>query len=201
MYSPSHEGLADICVPNLERYAKRHGYELRTIHIENDKYHYKKHEAFKEWMDKDECDVIFYCDVDTLIMNHEYRVEDFINGDDFFYITADPNGLNGGVVIFRNGMRGKIFNDFVLEQRFNYENEQNVYDAFREHKNVGRMISVKPHPSFNQYDYSLYIECKDRMGREDLGDWQPGNFLIHFPALSPGNKIAMMQEYSKKIIE
>lgn len=201
MFSPSHQALADISVPNLEAYCKRHGYEMRIIHIENDNYAYKKHEAFKEWVQNDYFDILLYIDIDALIMNFNYKVEDFINDDECFCITADPNGLNGGVILLRNDTWGKLFNDFVLEQRNNYENEQNIYDAFREHESVGRLITVKPHPSFNQYDYSLYIECKDRIGREDLGDFKEGNFIIHFPALSIENKIAMMQEYKEKIIE
>lgn len=200
MFSPSHQELADISVPNLQEYANRHGYELRIINIENDKWEYKKHEAFKEWMDKDECDLIWYKDVDSLITNLSIPIESFVDDENVFYLTKDFNEINGGSVIIKNTIGGRMFNDMVLENGGMFENEQNLFNSFPILVFGVDFMKTLSHPSINSYKYDLYPECKSHVGREDLGDWQPGNFVIHFPALQLKDRIELMKWYSQKII-
>lgn len=201
MYSPSHQELADISIPNFQEYTDRHGYELRIINIENDKWEFKKHEAFKEWMDKDECDLIFYKDIDSLITNISIPITDFVDKDYSFYLTKDFTELNGGAVIIKNTKEGRLFNDIVLENKDTFENEQNFYNSMPMLMMGANIMNPLMHPSINSYDYSLYPECKEYVGREDLGDWQQGNFVIHFPALQLSHRLKMMKEYLQKIIK
>jgi hypothetical protein len=46
----------------------------------------------------------------------------------------------------------------------------------------------------NSYDYALY-------GNENNeGQWQPGDFVIHFPGLSLEKRIELVRKYSKGVV-
>lgn len=201
MFSPSHQRLADISVPNLEQYCNRHGYEMRIINVENDKWEYKKHEAFQDWMDKEEADLIWYKDVDSLITNMTIPITDFIDDYYSFYLTKDFTELNGGSVIIKNTEAGRMFNEMVIENRDMFDNEQNIYNFIPMFTFCIDIMKPIPHPSINSYSYDLYPECKEYIGREDLGDWHTGNFLIHFPGLGIEDRIELLKEFNKKIVK
>lgn len=198
MFSPSHQELADISVPNLERYCQKHGYDMRLIKIENDKWEFKKHETFKELFEKG-YDLIWYKDIDSLITNMSIPITDFVDDSHDFFLTMDFNELNGGSVIIKNTKSGVDYNNAVLEGKNNYENEQNFFnETLNQYSDIVKIVS---HPSINSYDYSLYIQCKELIGHEDAGDWQPNNFVIHFPGLGTNDRIELLKEFSQKVIE
>jgi hypothetical protein len=185
MFSPSHQELADISIPNLEEYCLLHGYEMRIINIENDKWEYKKHEAFRDYFKELEAgDIVWYKDIDSIITNLSIPITSFIDDYYPFYLTIDATEFNGGSVIIKNNPAGRKFNAIVLENRDMFENEQNFYNSMP--MKIMGMDIMKPiaHPSINSYKYSLYNECPQYVGREDLGDWQPHHLLLHAPALS-----------------
>lgn len=80
MWSPSHQALADISLPILEEYCFRHDYRLKAINPPDNDCWFKKHEAFKEIFQKmEDGDIIWYVDIDTVIMNYNVRVEKFVS--------------------------------------------------------------------------------------------------------------------------
>lgn len=197
--SDCRKGLFDIFYPNLEKYAATHGYDTFIIRVQDGEWEYKKHEAFKLFFESG-YDLIWYRDDDSLITNMTIPITQFIDDYYSFYLTKDFTEFNGGSVIIRNTKVGREFNEMVLANRDMFENEQNFYNSMPMIVLGIDIMKPLPHPSINSYDYSCYPECKEYVGREDLGDWHPGNFVIHFPALSIENRIAMMQEYKDKII-
>ena len=193
MFSKSHEELAEVSMPNLLEYAKIHGYDTRIIYIENDKWEYKKHEAFREYF-KEGYDLIWYKDVDSIITNLTIPITNFIDDENSFYITKDFNELNGGSVIIKNTKEGIEFNDMTLEQPRYFENEQNFYNSGAMATFGDHLMKILPHPSINSYHYNLYPECKEYVGREDLGDWKEGNFMLHVPALQMEQRIKILKQ-------
>lgn len=200
MFSPEYKELADISIPNLFAYCKKQGYDLRVITLEDNKWEYVKHEVFKELFDLG-YDVIWYKDIDSLVMDLNRPVTDFIDDVYSFFITMDYNELNGGSVLIRNTENGREFNDFVLSRRDKFGNEQNVYNDQLTLDSFADTINIVKHPALNQYQYNLYPECKEFVGREDLGDYHEGNFVIHFPGLALEKRVELLKEYSKKVIE
>lgn len=183
MYSPSHKELANIAIRNLQEYCRTHGYiEYYIDYIEDGKWEYEKHKAFKKLFEYG-YDLIWYRDVDSLVTNMTIPITDFIDYHYSFYITKDFNELNGGSVIIKNDKHGSEFNKIVLEAKPSFENEQNFYNAVIDDMYFSNKIKVLPHPSINSYRYDLYPECKEYVGKEDLGDWKEGNFVLHVPAL------------------
>lgn len=199
MFSESHRDMADICVPNLRKYCLKHGYDLHEILIENDKYFYEKHYDFHVLFERG-YDLIYYCDVDSLLTNHSIRIEDLIDEEHDIFITKDFNELNGGSVVWKNSEWGRKINLHIIAEKDKWGNEQNVINHYWDKPEWGGKVKVLPQNKMNSYDYSLYFECKEYQGRHDLGDWKERDFLIHFPGLSPTDKLAMMNEYKDKII-
>jgi len=199
MYSPSHQPLADISIPNLQWYSDKHGYNMKIIEVENDKWEYKKHEAFMAMFKHLEYgSVVWYKDIDSLITNMTIPITNYIDNDHSFYLTRDFTELNGGSVIIKNTGRGRSVNDFILSKKEQYQNEQNVYNACFER--IKPHTKILPHPSINSYQYELYPECKNYVGKEYLGDWKIGNLLFHVPALSMDKRIQALKNIKQHII-
>lgn len=199
MFSPSHQELADLTVLNMELYARAHRYDTHLIKVENDKWEYKKHEAFTELFEMG-YDLIWYRDVDAVITNMNTPIEKFTDGVHSFYLTRDFNELNGGSVIIKNNERGRWFNNLVLSSRNEYENEQNFYNEIIHEKELYDVIRVLPQNAINSYSYDLYHECKSHVGSHDLGDWKEGDLLVHFPGLGMKDRVELVKEYLQKVI-
>ncbi len=193
MYSPSHKPLAEVSLPNLGEYCARHKYNIAAIPIEDDKWEYKKHEWLEQMFEKGGWDIIWYKDIDSVITNMNKRIEDFVNKKHDFFITRDFTELNGGSIIIKNSDGGRWVNDFILDKRNEYENEQNIINAFSESVDFSAHMKILPHPSINSYNYSLYPECKEYVGKDDFGDWRIGNFVLHVPGLGFNDRIEVLK--------
>ena len=202
MYSPSYEGMADICLASMNRYAARHGYSVRHIQVNDNDAWFKKHDSFERFFDElGEGDVIWYTDCDSLVMNHKKPITDFLFDTKSFFITKDFTELNGGSVIIRNDEIGREINRTVLAFKNSFPNEQNYFNSQSFKDSFGEYVMVLPQHAINSYKYSLYPECASYVGKHELGDYEPGDLLIHFPGLGTDTKLKLMQEYSKQIIE
>ena len=202
MWSPCLQELADIAIPNLQTYCDKHGYELRHINAKDNDCWFRKHEAFAEYFKElNEGDIIWYRDIDGLVMNLAKPVTDFIDDYYPFYVTKDFNEINGGSVIIKNTEAGRKLNEVVLEQKGFLSNEQNVYNSVPFIMFGIDFMKILPQNTINSYSYDLYPETKEYIGRNDLGDYLPGDLFIHFPGLGVREKIAMMNEFKEKIIE
>ena len=191
MYSPAYEKIAEATMSNMKSYCARHGYECLTILVDDEKWAYEKHRHFKVFFDKG-LDLVWYRDIDMLITRLSIPIPTNFDGD--FAITRDFNELNGGSIIIRNTPIGHAINSYVLSERDNYENEQNVLnsDAFQDC--FSKRISVLPQGEINSYRYDLYPECKSHVGWEDLGDWVEGkSFVLHVPGLSLEKRLEVLK--------
>lgn len=194
MYSDCYKEIAAITLPVMKDYCERHGYQFHEIKCPDWKYGYVKHEYLQDLLMTD-IESVLYCDIDTLFTNPSIPYENFMDEEHDLFITEDATELNGGVFVLRNTSWSHLFNNSVLEERDNFVNEQNVYVAYKDHKNFKHKIKIVPHPSFNSYDHSLYPELLDRIGREDLGDWKPGHFIFHVPALTIPQRIEALKTH------
>lgn len=188
MFSDSHKELADITVPNMEAYAKFHGYDTHIIKIENDKWEYKKHEAFIELLK--EYDLVWYKDIDSIITHIPTPITDFVDNQHSVFITEDATELNGGSLIIFGDKKGQYYNYLILSYRGALENEQNAYVLTYE--DCLETVKVLKHPSINSYDYSQYPELPHIRKRQH-GHWHEGDFLLHTPALPMDKRIEILK--------
>lgn len=202
MWSPNCQRLADISWPLIGKYCERHGYRRIGINPQDDDVWYKKHEAFDNLFNLiEEGGIIWYMDIDTIITNMTKKIEDFVDDHYPFYITKDFNELNGGSIIIKCNKAGKLLNQIVLENRDMFQNEQNVFNSMPFLTFAADFMKILPQHTINSYSYDLYPECKEYIGRHDLGDWEEGDLLIHFPGIGIDDKVELMKEFAQKIIE
>lgn len=197
-YGSNYAEIAGVTTPVMREYCQRHNYQFRELLLEGDgnNYQYKKHEFFSELMGgEDEPEAIFYLDADAMPTNFNYKVEDFITTrHHHLFITKDITEINGGALILRTTLSGYQLNKFILSKRGEFENEQNAINDIYKNDFRGDWIKVLPHPSINSYNYSLYPECQEMVGREDMGDWVEGkSFVLHVPGAPMSVRISALK--------
>lgn len=197
LYSDGWSEIAKVVIPNLSEYCKRHGYHLDAIIYRQEDFTldfgYNKIREIKNYFEKDLFDVIWSLDLDTLITNHNIKLENFLDKDFDFFITKDVNGINGGSFIARKSKWLMFFLELVL----GLKGMQGMYceqDAIRTYYeyHANEKIKILPHPSINSYKYELYPEFD--ITEEEKGQWHEGNFVLHLPALSIEKRIEILRE-------
>lgn len=190
MWGESYRGIAELTIPNMLEYCWKHGYAFSEIKaLEGEPYYYKKHEWFRDIIEGGDVDLIFYCDCDTLITNHSIKVEDLIDEEHDLFITKDYTELNGGVIILKCNKGGKQLNDFILEERDNFENEQNIFNHYQE--DLKPQMKILPQSTMNAYKYEIYPEI-GKLTKEQ-GQWEPGCFLLHTPGASMQTRLETLK--------
>ncbi len=182
-WCPRYQEVADVSLPNLYEYAKIHGYDVREIKLTNEEgFHYKKNEFFKDVMGRTHYDLIFYKDIDSIITNMTIPITDFIDDEHSLFICHDDiMGINGGSLIIKNDKNGEWVNWFILLERGKFNNEQEVMEYHKEALQALGFMKILPHPSINSYPYNEYPELE--MVSAEKGNWEVGQFLLHCPAL------------------
>lgn len=196
-YTENWNELAAIVIPNTAEYCARHGYSL-FVTVEKP---YGKYSGLEKLRNVKnlllDFDVIFSLDCDTLITNHEVRLESFITEDEDFFICA---GWNMGVFAIRISGFGVELIDFMIEEiksgRCHCEQ-----DAIAKIPINDPHIKVLEHPAFNSFIPELYGHIKEpEKITEKEGRWMPGHFILHLPSLGMSERIKLLNEYKEKIV-
>jgi len=170
----------------------------------------------------------WYTGCDAMITNFTIKIEDKVDNNYHFIIAVDANGINADSFLARNTPEGMEFLDHVLslkeecmqhwdqEQRalcyacglpsggnpnatphFPFGNDIVVCDRF---KNV---VKILPQRYMNSYEYSLYGGAyparQDRFGEH--GNWEVGDWLIHWPATSLQQRLGLFDGYQAHIVK
>ena len=202
LYTQGWQDIARIVIPNAQKYADKHGYELLVKKYPEpylSDFGYKKLEQIRGIFEHGDADIVWSLDLDTLITNHNYKVEDYLKEGSDFFITKDVNGVNGGSFIVRNTKWSMEFMDWLLGKKGEEKMycEQDAIRAYMEEYPVSP-VCVVGHPSFNSYHYSLYPQFEN-ITSEEAGNWYEGNFVLHLPGLGIEQRIEILK--NTKIIE
>lgn len=102
--------LLDLTWPNKQNYCHKHGYQLfnesRTSLDTSRPPSWSKIRAAQRLLKEEQCDWVFWMDADTVIMNSNKRIEDFLptaeTGIDLIITIQKDNGWNAGAWLIRN---------------------------------------------------------------------------------------------------
>ncbi len=207
-YTDSFAPLAAITVPVLERYCEKNGYHYNINRIPDGKFQFVKTKNTRKLLDA--FSVVLTVDIDTMIMNHTVKIEDFINDDKHFYLTKDINNYNAGVFITKSSKWSKDWLDFINSHESTHDDEQNILEQYCDKPEIQNSITILPHPSINSIPYDLYSPSYGKIGfkegdivekpTHEQGDYQHGDFLIHLPGMTLTKRIEIFNEYRNKII-
>jgi hypothetical protein len=200
---------------NKVHYCARHGYEaiLKTGDFKLSPM--PKMLSFEKiaWIidlfeEKPYLDWIHWTGADTLVTNFNTKLEDIIDDTYHFIICADINELNADSFLVKNSRVGLGFLKWIMSVKDIYEKrdwqEQWAMIDFYHQAPCGKdIIKVLPQRVMNSYLYELYEHYKntphvDKTGQP--GTWQPGDFMLHLPAVSLRDRIRLMTEYNKKVV-
>lgn len=185
-YDQNQAALAQWSNPNKQRYCDRHGY--RFI-VRTDGFDASRHPAWSkikfirehlpqfEWL--------FWSDADSLIMNGDIRLEEFLDdGYDLIIAQEDPGvglyNLNTGQMFFRNSDWSMRFLEEVYGQTLFINDpihEQRAVIHLRERSDFSEHVQVVTQKRFNSYP----------------GNYGPGDFLVHFPDIPSVQRQQLMQ--------
>ena len=206
MHDPSYQRLGDITDTNKKEYCERHGYGFHCkTDIKFDKMvGFEKIpivlNAFKE---HPEYEWILFAEADTMITNFTVKIEDLVDNDYHFMVAVDVNDINAGVFLARNTEEGRNYLQFILDQKPNYLNnwqaEQAVIqDSYKDNKHIVKLVNQR---FFNSFDYRIYhyIDHRDCLWQD--GNWLPGDFIIHWPAVDQDNRIKLANNMLKAIVK
>jgi hypothetical protein len=114
----NYQGILGFSWKNKQDYANKHGYSLFDESEQVDKSRppgWSKILATRRLLKEENCSWVFWLDADTVIMDSDRRVEEFIPSDPTkdFVITSDLNNTkyNNGVWLIRNSEWGHDFLD------------------------------------------------------------------------------------------
>ncbi|MEO1749524.1 MAG: putative nucleotide-diphospho-sugar transferase, partial [Pseudomonadota bacterium] len=122
-YNANLADMAKITVPNMQRYADRHGMELRahdSCDVDRSPYWYKVH--FARLLFEEGFDFIFWVDTDAVFVDLETSIKQEIEDDKDLYFcvenhailgTYSRNRINSGVFVMRNSQLARDFLDVV----------------------------------------------------------------------------------------
>lgn len=217
---PNYDGLGLYTIRlNKAEYCRRHGYQLEVIH--DIRAHYRdgaSHASGFSWSRLEHMadmiasgrfDWVWCVGCDTLVTNMGLSMESLINGTDKHVLISGERvaPLQADSFLVRNSPEGlgwlrDILGTYPQYRHHVWVENQAMIDRRDRHAPI---IQIVPQYRLNAYDYrrfyhlgSQYRDGTDCYGNR--GQWQPGDFLIHWPAATLDERLGFLVDYLPQII-
>jgi hypothetical protein len=197
--SEDYQELANITLPGKVAYCQRHGYDLISgIHQGVENIGWDRIHVVANWLPK--YDAVMWIDCDAVITNLTKPLTDLFQQGDQFLITADLYGINTGTFI---AMNTPLTHQFLYAVR--YAGPQLVKGHhWGEQEAMIRLLSMPPYDKLARFlpqnKMNSYLNAK--MGRPDwfMGNFQPGDFILHLAGLFINEKLEAARFYAANAI-
>lgn len=211
-HNATYQPLADITWDqNKKLYAERHGYDAIAM-TDGFKFpvmqiSFERTQLIIDLLESGKYDWIHACGCDTMITNFTIKLEDLADDNYDFVIATDCYNINNDSFLARNSPTTISWLKHVCEIREQYLDAKWL-DQSAMIDTIGMMgnrIKIVPQRELNAYNYDLYpglvphIYKKDLLGND--GQWQPGDFLIHWPAVPNNQRITMAQQMLTQVVK
>lgn len=204
IFNEKHQALADETWTNKQAYAAKYGYQAiaKTTDFSPEQVHFDKFIHILDVMDANpSTEWVWWLDNDAMITNFDIRAEDLIDNDYHVIMGVDIASINTGSFFVRNSMQGRQWLEFLLSKKGEYKNDkkwfeqQAVIDFYPKFQDLFKVV---PQRTFNSYDYRIYqVDGTDLLGYD--GQWNKGDFVIHWPGLQNEIRVQLAQQYKKEI--
>jgi hypothetical protein len=208
LHDANYKPLGDLTWDqNKVPYAARHGY-LTVLQTENFDttiaIGFEKIKLVRQVLaENPEVEWVWWTGTDTVVTNWTIGIEDKIDNDYHFIVATDCNGMNVDSFLVRNTPEGRGYIDYIWNIRDQYANhiwyeQQAMIDSVDQFADITKIV---PQRYLNAYNYQLYPGCDphDLLGNE--GDWQPGDWLIHWPGTGLDHRIQLAHQYMAQVIK
>lgn len=167
-----------------------------------------------------EVEWVWWTGTDSMITNFSVKIEDRVDNNYHVILNVDANGINADSFLVRNTEQGRAFIQDALNQESvcsqYWDTEQRAFcyvlgfPATGEHgwptgdklvvpEKYRDVVKIVPQRHMNSYNYSIY-HCThiDKSGND--GNWQPGDWLIHWPGCSQEARMLLHDKYVTQIV-
>lgn len=152
---------------------------------------------------------LMWCDGDALITNFNIKIESFLDDNYHFIISPDINSISAGIFCIRNSDLGRKYINTMVYYKNHFMHEQDfmikTYDMFKD------FIKIVPMRTFNSYcfsDYPIYGKYDNPTTKDGLGysgQWEPGDFIMHWTSGHSGiglkKRLALAEKYLPQVIK
>ena len=211
-HNTTYQPLADITWNQNKRlYAERWGYDA-IAKIDEYKYDvsqisFERTELIINLLESGKYDWIHACGCDTMITNFTIPLSDIADNNYDFVIATDCYNINNDSFLARATPLTISWLKHIVSIREEYANnpwydQQAMIDTI---DMMGDRIKFVPQRELNSYDYDQYpgsvphIYKKDMFGND--GQWQPGDFLIHWPGVSLERRLPLATQMLTQVIK
>lgn len=198
-YDDNFKDIAELNIPILQKYCDKNKYNLiiKKIVDFNKPASWFKIQAILEQFNKSNCENLLWIDADTLILEQNFKIENIIKKDKFFYLSKDANGINCGVFIMSNVKIMREFLSHVDLLSSKYMNhiwwEQAAIMELIEKNilNINQYIEYIPQNILNAYDKNLVHTNDDGYVCNDT-------FILHLPSINNKKRYEIIKQYIEK---
>ena len=204
IFNEKHKSLSDLTWTNKEQYAEKHGYiaAAKTDNFSPEQVHFDKFIHILDVMKTNpDLDWVWWLDNDAMITNFDIGLENLVDDNYHIIMPTDIAALNTGSFIVRNSIQAREWLEFLLSKKKEYKNDnkwfeqQAVIDFYPKFQHLFKII---PQKWLNSYDYRMYnVEGIDLLGK--TGQWEQGDFVIHWPGLPNETRVQLAQQYKQFI--
>lgn len=206
-YDVGYATLGDLTwYKNKRKYCEKHGYSPE-LHIYSNPpfpHSYMKMFHVKELLKYNKLDWVWVTGCDSMITNMTIKLEDIVDHNYHLIIATDVNGLNADSFLIRNSDEGRYYINYIIScvdvyKDHHWAEQQAMMDSQERFKSITKFV---PQRTFNSYNYDFYPQCAkpnlDKLGTD--GNWQHGDFLIHWPGQPLDRRLKHFERYSQSVI-
>jgi hypothetical protein len=153
---------------------------------------------------------IWWTGTDSMVTNFNTKVEDKIAeaGDAHVIMSADFNfKINCDSILIKNTIEAKAWLEDIMEAMPKYashqfKEQQYMLDSLDKNADI---IKLMPQNFMNSYEYKMYkvapwLYEKETDVNGDRGQWEAGDWLVHWPGTQHRERMVLVQETKEKII-
>jgi hypothetical protein len=169
-YDDQMRAMGDAASARLREYARPHGYEVwvETRNLAEGRHPvWSKIQMVRKWLSENQTGWLCWMDADTVVMDGDRRLEDFLDDDADLVVGDDqpPNRFNAGVFFVRAGQASRDFFDAVWRR-------PSQDGTWREQTAMIEEAAARPEYRVKVVPRRTFNSFKD--------EFRAGDFLIHF---------------------
>jgi hypothetical protein len=202
--------VLDLTLPSKQEYCKKHNYDLLSLRsfAADAECNFNSTQvgflravmAFRQLRFYDN---VMWIDADSIITNMEYKIEDFIQGDECFIASYDWMHFNsfstGNFIVRKTKDTQQLFNRFLAVSQYRLNDimaEQGTLNQiYNELDSNKTMFNILPHKFLNSVPEFLVETDTWRNDNNRSGiirPWTPDCFLAHLTGLSTSERVNIL---------
>lgn len=194
----NYQELADLLLPNRDRYCAAHGYthiKHAGPYFDSSLYYavQRLHLLLDLMNGPNATEFYWVLNIQSIITNPSVRLESFVDETHDFWAHGDINAkINTGSFIVRNSEWGRLWIRFLIEDVKThshcwFENQSVIRHC--ESSPWREKIKIMPHPGLNSY---LYAQLYNRPDCPP-GQWYEGDFVLSLPGLDLAQRLSIVR--------